>query len=517
MAEKIKATARQARATRGGKAFNANHNTDEKVRAAQPHIDIERMKYNLYIEIGSNLKPIRHEGGKGGYRSSMTEKMRYRELYGDGLEARNARYREKGKKDNIRTISELIQDPKTAPIEGLYQIGNMNTDLSKQEMHDKLIKAFDAFYQQLRKNYKNNLIPLDISLHMDETTPHIHFRYTLGAKDKFGHFMPNQTQALNEMGFDRQDTSRAKDRYNNALVSFSDSTRELFYQCCEQQGLVIDREVESPSRRQEEIHQFKFQKMQEDIVRLQKEVSVHEERARQATQTLSQTQSQLSALKDDLANVEKSRKELENEVMKLTFKKNNASINVHNLQVSLEKLQGSIEAAQQRYSEAQTLAEAQIEKLAALEEQAKGQYDAYDNRTIKKYETIDAQPEKKNFFGVVTQEASPRMYLVDADQLDEAERALGHVWMNKYNNTSIKDIEKKLSESEVVNELQQQIQEKTAEINRLTGENYQKDREIQKKDVQIGIYDSFLQSIGKKQEFDELEQQQKQQIHRGRH
>ena len=73
------------------------------------------------------------------------------------------------------------------------------------------------------------------------------------------------------------------------------------------------------------------------------------------------------------------------------------------------------------------------------------------------------------------------------------------------------------SESEVVNELQQQIQEKTAEINRLTGENYQKDREIQKKDVQIGIYDSFLQSIGKKQEFDELEQQQKQQIHRGRH
>lgn len=126
--------------------------------------------------------------------------------------------------------------------------------------------------------------------------------------------MPNQTQALNEMGFDRQDTSRAKDRYNNALVSFSDSTRELFYQCCEKQGLVIDREVESPSRRQEEIHQFKFQKMQEDIVRLQKEVSVHEERARQATQTLSQTQSQLSALKDDLANVEKSRKELENEV-----------------------------------------------------------------------------------------------------------------------------------------------------------------------------------------------------------
>ena len=197
MAEKIKATARQARATRGGKAFNANHNTDEKVRAAQPHIDIKQMKYNLYIEIGSNLKPIRHEGGKGGYRSSMTEKMRYRELYGDGLEARNARYREKGKKDNIRTISELIQDPKTAPIEGLYQIGNMNTDLSKQEMHDKLIKAFDAFYQQLRKNYRNNLIPLDISLHMDETTPHIHFRYTLGAKDKFGHFMPNQTQALN--------------------------------------------------------------------------------------------------------------------------------------------------------------------------------------------------------------------------------------------------------------------------------------------------------------------------------
>lgn len=521
MAEKIKATARQSRATSSGKVFNPNHNTNEQLRATEPHIDASRMVDNFYIEIQAGNVEVKHEGGKGGYFSATTERKRYEELYGDGLEARNARYREKGKKDNERTLSKLFRDIKTAPIEGIYQIGNKNTDISRKELGEKLYIAFQDFFGQIKEKYSGNLIPLDFSLHMDEATPHIHFRYTLGAVDKFGYFMPNQTQALKEMGFDRQDTTKERSRYNNAGVTYSDATREMFYQCCEKLGLVIDREVESPSRRQEEIHLFKFHKMQEDIARLEMEIKENEKRTEQVLiqyqnthENLTQTQAQLSALYNALENIEQSRKELEKEVFKLTSKKNDAQIDVHNLQINLDKLQEAIGAAQQRYQEAQAQTQAIVEKLAALEQHARDEYDAYDGRSIKKYETIEAKPEKKNLFGKVTQEAAPRMYLVDADQLDRAEQALGHVWINEYNNKKIRDLEKKLTESEAIHELQQQLQAKDVEINKLTGINERQARDIKKQEAEIGNRDIYLTAIGKKQEFEDSVKQSKKQTHK---
>lgn len=522
MAEKIKATARQGRAAKGGRVYNANHNTDEQLRASQPHIDESRMSENLYIEINSQRNMVKHQGGQGGYNATRAEKIRYQDLFSEGLAARNERYISEGHKDRTKTISELITNPKTAPIEGIYQIGNMHTDISADRRKEMLLAAFNDFYCQLKK-YKANLYVLDISLHMDEATPHIHFRYTLAARDKFGNLMPNQNTALEEMGFERPDPNKPQSRYNNPLISFSDQTRELFYKCCEKQGLIIDREVDNPSRRQEEIHLFKFKKMQEDISRLEKELKENEKRTEQVLkqyqntyEDLAQAQTQLSALNNALENIEQSRKELEKEVSKLTYKKNDAQIDVHNLQINLGRLQAAIEAAQQRYQEAQAQTQAIVEKLAALEQHARAEYDAYDGRTIKKYDTIEAKPEKKNLFGKVTQEASPRMYLVDADQLDRAEQALGHVWINEYNNQSIKDLEKKLTESEAVQELRQELQNKEMEINRLSGLNAQQAREIKKKDTEIGNRDMYLIAIGKKQEYEET-QTQSQSQHRKMH
>ena len=534
MAETTKATARQARASSKGVVFNANHNTNEKVRAEQPHIDVERMKENLYFECSRKGGLIAYNGGNGGFNSTITEKQRYIEIYGKGLEARNERYKQEGHSDRCRTMQSFLKDPKTAPLESIYQIGNVHSDIPREKLSEALRQAFNEFYGAIRKQYKDNLIPLDIALHMDEATPHIHFRYTLAAQDKYGFVVPNQNAALEQMGIDRPDPSKPKSRYNNPLISFSDQTRELFYQCCEHQGLTIDREVQSTSRRQEEIHQFKFQKMREDIARLEQQLTEKEQRTQQAeeqlaaaisqtqetTQKLGQTEAALvqaknhfQALNDDLAVIEQTRQQLKEEVTKLTYKNNAAKIEQHNLSVSLEKLQAAIQAAQKRSQEAQAAAQGIVEKLAALEQHARGEYDAYDNKTIKKYEEIPKKEEKRNIFGKVTQEASPRMYLVNADQLDKAEAALGHVWVNQYNNRRIQEIEKKLDESEIIQELEQQIQDKQIEINRLTGLSNQQQRTIEQQKQTIQAQEELIKDNGL---VEELQKQQHTQ-HRGIH
>ena len=102
---------------------------------------------------------------------------------------------------------------------------------------------------------------LDFAVHMDETTVHVHSRATLGSVDKNGHFMPNQTQALKEMGFDNSNHTR----YNNPLIDFTDHVREVFYSHCEERAkelgldITIDRQVVGDSHRYEEAQKHRIQ------------------------------------------------------------------------------------------------------------------------------------------------------------------------------------------------------------------------------------------------------------------
>ena len=257
MSKKTKATFTQRRGSRDKGAYNANHNTLEATRKGQSHIDEERMHLNKYIRFDRNGRPHMSQGGNGGFNATQHERERYEELYAEGLEARNQRYAASRHKERCRTMSEVYQDLKTAPLESIWQVGNSHSNMSREEMRDALVAAWNLTYRELREKYGANMVPLDAALHMDEKVCHIHHRVTLGAVDEYGHFMPNQTAALEAMGFERPDPTKPRSRYNNALIAFTDSIREIFYQNCERCGLEIDREVQNYSKRQVEILELK--------------------------------------------------------------------------------------------------------------------------------------------------------------------------------------------------------------------------------------------------------------------
>lgn len=273
-----KASVHNGRANSKGVAYNANHNTMELSREHQPHIDPDRIHLNRYIQYLDGGTAIAHKGGEGGYDSRKHEVDRYKQLYGDGLDARNKRYIASGHRERVKSVRQVYRDPKTAPMETIFQLGKKGSETDEQTRTQVMVGAWGDVLQHLHQQYGANLIPLDAALHRDETADHIHFRYTLGAVDKFGHFMLNQNQALEAMGF-RPDPSKPRGRFNNPLVAFTDEVREAFYQACERRGVEIDREVTSGSRRQLEL-------LDQKRSGLERELAATQEAAQRAKQSL---------------------------------------------------------------------------------------------------------------------------------------------------------------------------------------------------------------------------------------
>lgn len=280
-----KASVHSGRANSRGVAYNPNHNTLEQSRVNQPHIDQTRIRLNQYLQYTGDGSTICHKGGGGGYDSRKHELERYRQLYGEGLDARNRRYIASGHRERVKTMSQVYRDPKTAPMETIFQLGKKGSETDEQTRTQVMVGAWGDVLQHLHQRYGANLIPLDASLHREETTDHIHFRFTLGARDKFGHFMPNQNQALEAMGF-QPDPSKPRGRYNNPLVSFTDELRETFYLACERRGIQIDREVTSGSRRQLELLEQKRNGLEKELLATEQQRHAAQEATKRAKEAL---------------------------------------------------------------------------------------------------------------------------------------------------------------------------------------------------------------------------------------
>ena len=516
---------RNGRASKRGGVYNANHNTLEVTRKGQPHIDDLQFELNRYWKFTMGDHQINIEkidGGKGGFDSRKHELAVYGDLYGDGLAARNERYTKEGHKDRCKTVKELYSNPKTAPLETIFQIGNSKQiedgTMQKEDMREKLTKAWTQTIRQVVAMGKGMVIPLDAALHCEEAVPHIHFRAAMGAVDKYGHFVPNQNKALEAMGFDgRNPETGQKDRYHNPLVAYTDKVREVFYQECEKLGLTIDREVTSESHRQVEMLQYKceaarkeVEAAQEQLRQMEAENAEARRRAQEALEAIQRerdtTESRIKALRGSEAALEAKTEHLSEYNTKLEERKaeviqegqaivaenkqlreaneqlrkadqglrsqvKQLQAEVDNLTMQLGQLQAEKAQAEIETVKAKADRQAALEAAQAMEAQGKKLFGMYADRKVKKYETIPARQEKKNLRGQVTQEARPECVVVAKEDLERTEKQAAYHVQVDYNRATMEELDKKLSENEVVQNLQNQIQQQQFEINRLRDEN----------------------------------------------
>lgn len=557
MAEKkttqTKASMRNGRATKGGAVYNANHNTLESIRRDQPHIDAQKFELNRYwkFTIGDRQFDIKRiDGGKGGFDARKHELAVYEKLYGDGLAARNERYTREGHKERCQTIKNLYSNPKTAPLETIFQIGNsqmiLDGVMGPEEMKQKLTAAWDKTMRQVVGMGKGMVIPLDAALHCEEAVPHIHFRAAMGARDKFGHFVPNQNAALAAMGFDgRNPETGKKDRYHNPLVAFTDAVREIFYAECEKLHLVIDREVTSESHRQVEILQFKCEKARQEVAAAQEQLQQMERekdeavRAAQAAQdalealqretdttqgrieALTASQTALEAKNEHLSDYNTKLEERKAEVIKegQNLARENQQLKAVNKQLrdidaslreQIRELQEEVDSlnimlGQLQREQFQLQAEtekakadraAALEAAQAMEKHQKELFDRQNSRLVREYGTIPAQKEKKNLRGQVTQEARPECVIVSKKDLERVEEQAKYNVHVHYTEATIKALDKKISENAVIHDLNNQIEQQRREINSLRKENTQKNMQLQDSQWTVQQYENFLRYNG---------------------
>lgn len=257
--KKTKATYHCGRTTKAGKVFNANHNTNKKTRDGQSHIDHDRTEQNLLYRVENNkLIPCRS------YDCIEFEKKRYSELFGDSLQARNERYIQQRHKERCRSIDDLYRDSKKCPFEMILQIGNSSDDMTFEEKAELSKKINIDFVREMHRRYGTNFIPLDISGHYDESSVHWHYRAVFVYQGKDG-LEPNQAKAFEELGIERPDKTKAVGKHNNALMTFTEQARELYYEICERYGFEIDREVKNPSQKHKETLEHKCEILEKEV------------------------------------------------------------------------------------------------------------------------------------------------------------------------------------------------------------------------------------------------------------
>ena len=262
---KMKATIRNGRTTNAGRVFNANHNTRQETRAVEGHIDHNRTAQNINFKFYADGSIEKCDS----FDSKAFEISQYEIYYGEGQEAKNQRYKAEAHADRCKTVAEVYATPKTAPLETILQLGNMNTDIAPEERERILTVSAFQLIDGLRAKYGDNLKILSLSIHKDEAVIHGHCRYTILGCDRFGYAVPNQNQGFLEMGIERPNPDKPLSRYNNPLMTFSDELRETFYALCEKNGNIeIDREVKNPSQKHRDILVYKCEQLQKNVAEL---------------------------------------------------------------------------------------------------------------------------------------------------------------------------------------------------------------------------------------------------------
>ncbi len=236
--KKVRATRHNGRSGKAG-IFKAGHNDRTFDLENAGHIDSERSARNVYWDCfqGYNLVDETGVRPERKYCFDEIEYAYYLTRFGDSIEAQNERHREQRHANRIRTVEDILRDPRTCPEESIYQLG------TKDGHEDPMLftRVVDELMSEIKKRYGSNIQVLDWALHMDEETPHIHERHVFFADDGYGMNFPKQDKACEALGFERPDPEKKQSKYNNRKMSFDAEIRRLYIEIAEKHGVTIEK------------------------------------------------------------------------------------------------------------------------------------------------------------------------------------------------------------------------------------------------------------------------------------
>lgn len=247
--KQMRATTHNSRASRKG-AYLAKHNDRRFDLDKAEHIDQDRTAKNIYWHC---MMPEHPEMD-----FEQVEQAFYTHTFKDGLQAKNAMYKQHGNDKNIQTIEEYRRNPRSCPEEQIFMLGNKDFYIPVKTL-EQICKEQLAWEEKEFPQVK----VLDYAAHADEQgAPHIHIRRAWIGHDKAGNAVIGQNKALKEMGVERPDTNKPQTRYNNAKITYTRKCREHLIELC--RGYGIDIELQPKERSETGLTQTEYKARQED-------------------------------------------------------------------------------------------------------------------------------------------------------------------------------------------------------------------------------------------------------------
>lgn len=233
----MRATRHNGRTGKGG-VFKAGHNDRSFDLDNTDHIDQDLSWQNVYWDCyqGLNICDEDHKRPEREYNFDEIELAFYALQFGKSIDAQNDRHIASRHTERIRSVEQILKDPKTCPEETIYQLG------TKDDHTDPKIFVLIAeeTMTKIESRYGEHYKILDWALHMDEGTPHIHERHVFFADDGYGFMFPKQEKACEALGFERPDPDKKQSKNNNRKMSFDAEIRRLFIEIAEKYGVTIE-------------------------------------------------------------------------------------------------------------------------------------------------------------------------------------------------------------------------------------------------------------------------------------
>ncbi len=217
----MKLTFRNARMDKSGKHNDRNFNLDYA-----EHIDRDRLCLNRYwVYNGNNIDTFEE-----------IEKLFYSEYFSQHLEIQIESNKKHRNNNRIKSIEEYYRSVRYRPEDQLLQIGNIREHVPAEKLWECALEYAERFDEK----YGDHCKILDMALHLDEATPHVHIRRAWIAKDENDFYCVNQSKALEEMGIERPYPDRPTSKHNNAKITFTHNDRQLMLEICREKGIELE-------------------------------------------------------------------------------------------------------------------------------------------------------------------------------------------------------------------------------------------------------------------------------------
>ena len=217
---------------------NPNHNDRHINLKSAPHIDQKRMHLNSYWHIYQNSDP--------GLSFEKAEHVFYREIFKDYRKACNKKARETRHGERVKTVESMLRNPRTCPEETIIQIGNVyeQPDPNDPKYRADLLDIMKKMQQYSNEITNGHCRILNVALHMDESTPHIHYR-KVWVYNEDGMTQIGAEKALQHAGVPLPNPEIPVSSSNSRKMTYDRLMRDRLYSLCREKGLEIDEEPDT--------------------------------------------------------------------------------------------------------------------------------------------------------------------------------------------------------------------------------------------------------------------------------